>query len=649
MSDDKVTHAQFDLPKPSVHAGHPFRNEVTHKRLLEYLQSRLLSDSGNRNNRVARYSQIDRDVAGWIRLSEEDRKRKTNHEIEGTPQATAMNLPLAFIHLDDMMTYSAQTFAPNRGMFYHTAKPDDTGDAGQVVTIMNNHAIYAGYYRQLLLSIFATLKYNLGGMETYWATDYGPKLEATPEGGTTVTSAPVFSGNKVDSLDMYNTSWDPSVDPSMLHRDGEWFATFKMRSHYWLKNKCLEGAFFNADSHLDESRTSDQTVATWFKDPPVESRVQSDESGATSWFGILSGSAGYSSFGTFELTTIHIRINPNDFGLIPGNKIEKDKRNRYEVWRFTILNNEKIIEARYMNNIHGWLPIFFGVANDDGMGQAAKSPAEIINPLQEFSSFLLNAHVQANRKNLFGTTFYDPSCVDYASIPAGEVNARVPLKPQAYGKDIRSMVYHDNHVIDTKQTLGDLEGMIGIINQFFPTQSMPSAIAGIDRAVDSQVAAVQQGANRRQHKGARLLDDTLMRPLRFAMYYNIIQFQEDGEEITDYFGVQTTVKLDKLRTTNLAYVIGQGLKAMDRQAVANQMQGLFFALIQAPAAGQQVDIIKMLDFWTSMMDIDASMEEFRLPPQPQPGMPGGPAPEAAGGTGIVPATNPNSLTTPIYG
>ena len=125
--------------------------------------------------------------------------------------------------------------------------------------------------------------------------------------------------------------------------------------------------------------------------------------------------------------------------------------------------------------------------------------------------------------------------------------------------------------------------------------------------------------------------------------------REDGEEITDYFGVQTTVKLDKLRTTNLAYVIGQGLKAMDRQAVASQMQGLFFALIQAPAAGQQVDIIKMLDFWTSMMDIDASMEEFRLPPQPQPGMPGGPAPEAAGGTGIVPATNPNSLTTPIYG
>jgi hypothetical protein len=45
---------------------------------------------------------------------------------------------------------------------------------------------------------------------------------------------------------------------------------------------------------------------------------------------------------------------------------------------------------------------------------------------------------------------------------------------------------------------------MGLVNQFFPTQSLPSQIASIDRAVDSQVAAVQQGANRRQQKAARL-------------------------------------------------------------------------------------------------------------------------------------------------
>jgi hypothetical protein len=425
----------------------------------------------------------------------------------------------------------------------------------------------------------------------------------------------------------------------------------KMVSHYWLKNKCLEGAYFNCENFLDNDSGDPQTVTTWYKDPPAETRMQVDDASGASWYSVLSGSSSYSSHGSFELSEMMIKINPNDFGLIPGNSEARRQRNRYEIWRVTVLNNKQIIDCTHMTNIHGWLPAFFGVANDDSMKQATKSPADILNPLQEFSSFLLNAHVQANRKNLYGTTFYDPSCIDYGSVPEGEVAARIPLKAQGYGKDIRTMVYHDNNPLDTKQTLGDLQGIMGIIDQFFPTQSLPSQIAGIDRAIDSQVAAVQQGSNRRQHKGARLLDDTLMRPLRFAMYYNIVQFQEDQQKVTDYHGKTVTIDLAKLRTTNLAYVIGQGLKAIDRQAAAAQMQGMFFALIQAPAAGQQVDIIKILDFWTSMMDIEASMEDFRLPPPPAAPAEGA-TPEqqaAAGGTGIQPATNPAALTAPIYG
>lgn len=647
MYNERISHARFNLPKAQVHAGHPLRNKIVHDRLLAYLQARLQSDEQNRDSRVTRYAQIDRDVAGWQRLSEEDRKRRVQHQRDGSPQATAINLPLAWVHLDDMMTYYAQTFAPNRGMFYHTSKPATSDDASQIVTLMNNHAIYCGYYRQLLLTIFATLKYNLGGMSTFWGTDYGPRLAMNESGGTYSEPEVVFAGNKVKSFDMYNTFWDPSVDPTMLHKDGEWFATAEMKSHYWLKNKCLEGMYFNCDDILDSESYPDSVVTKWYKDPPAEAMLEVDDAFSQSWVSVLSGNASYINKGAFELVEIYIRINPNDFALIPGTREEKSQRNRYEIWRFTLLNDMRIIDCTYMNNIHGWLPAFMGVSNDDVMRQAAKSPGEILTPLQEFSSFLLNAHVQANRKNLYGTTYYDPSRVDLDSVPKGEVGARVPVKAQAFGQDIRSMIYHDNNILDTKQTLQDLEGMMGIINQFFPTQSLPSQIAGIDRAVDSQVAAVQQGANRRQHKGARLLDDTLMRPLRFAMYYNIVQFQQDAVEVMDYHGNTVTIDLTKLRGMNLAYVIGQGLKAIDRQAMASQLQGMFFALIQAPAAGQQVDIIKILDFWTSMMDIEASMEDFRLPPQPAaPGQPGAPAPTEQG---IQPATAPEALTSPIYG
>src|SRR3546814_5794947 len=96
-------------------------------------------------------------------------------------------------------------------------------------------------------------------------------------------------------------------------------------------------------------------------------------------------------------------------------------------------------------------------------------------------------------------SYYNPSAVDYSVVPDGEVAARVPIKAQGFNKDIRTLVYHEAATLDTKQTLGDMQGVMDLTNQFFPTQSVPSQIAGIDRAISSQVAAVQQGVNRRQH------------------------------------------------------------------------------------------------------------------------------------------------------
>lgn len=250
MSED-ITHARFKLPEAQVHATHPFKNEKNHKQLLQYVQQRLKLDMPNRDQRVMRYAQIDRDIAGFLQLSPEDQKRKLKHERTGSTQVTEMNLPLTWVHIDDMMTYYAQTFAPNRGMFYHTADPENSAEASQLVTIMNNHALYGGYYRQLLRGIFSILKYNLGGLTNVWSTDYGPKLEVDESGKAQLGDQVVFSGNKIQATDMYNLWFDGSVEPSKVYCDGEFFATAEVRSHYWLKTRCMNQTYFNCDDILN--------------------------------------------------------------------------------------------------------------------------------------------------------------------------------------------------------------------------------------------------------------------------------------------------------------------------------------------------------------------------------------------------------------
>jgi len=185
---------------------------------------------------------------------------------------------------------------------------------------------------------------------------------------------------------------------------------------------------------------------------------------------------------------------------------------------------------------------------------------------------------------------------------------------------------------------------MGLVDQFFPTQSMPSQIASIDRAVDSQVAAVQQGSNRRQHKGARLIDETMLRPMRFGMYYNIIQFQQDGDEVADFYtGKPMKIDLSKLRDVNLSLIIGQGLKALDRQMLQSQLRDIIFAMIQAPTIGERIDLLGLLDYWTSMMDLEMNLKQFEIQQEQVP------APGVEGGNPINPATAPEVVAGgPIY-
>src|SRR3546814_4725927 len=68
----------------------------------------------------------------------------------------------------------------------------------------------------------------------------------------------------------------------------------------------------------------------------------------------------------------------------------------------------------------------------------------------------MNIHIKACRKNVWGTTYYNPSAVGYSVVPDGEVAARVPIKAQGFNKDIRTLVYHEAATLDTKQTLGDM-------------------------------------------------------------------------------------------------------------------------------------------------------------------------------------------------
>jgi hypothetical protein len=96
-----------------------------------------------------------------------------------------------------------------------------------------------------------------------------------------------------------------------------------------------------------------------------------------------------------------------------------------------------------------------------------------------------------------------------------------------------------------------------------------------------------------------------------------------------YTGKDVNIDLSQLRNMNLSLIIGQGLKALDRQAMQGQLREIIFAMIQAPTISERIDLLGLLDYWTSMMDLEMNLKQFELaPPAAQPwatpGAPGTP-------------------------
>lgn len=626
------------LARPEVHPGHPFRDEKSHEALLKYCTKRLDRAKKVRDAQVKRYARVDRQVSGWMKLSAEDRKRARQRDATGRPYALEMNLPLSWIHLDDMMTFFVEIFAPTSAMFHHRGKADEQVEGSQIVDLMNAHSVHAGYYREIVQACFNLVKYNIGGLLTYWDIESGLEFVQGENGQWEPREGIVWQGNRIESLDVYNLLLDPSVAPHCVGKDGEFAATVKKVSRFHLLRSGEAGRYFNLEEGLE---SGESTSCTYYINPPAEALKPNGsqdgiDEGDTDWTVILNPYAGHQAEDHgFEVVSMYIWLNPYQMNLVPRTRANLANRNRLEIWHITILNGKYIIGTEYINNAHRRLPFGIGVINDDLMGLSQKSNAEVLAPLQDFSSFLLNTHVQATRKNIWDLILYDAQYVDLNSMPEGEVAGRIALKTGLpAGKSIDSIIWQNSNQIDTQQTLRDLGAMMDLIQTFFPTQALPGQIAGIDRAVKDQVAAVLQGANRRMHKTCKLIDETMMRQIRFMMFYNILQYQPSGE-VVGVDGRPITIDKGKLQESNVMYIIGQGIKALDKQYTAGQLKEVLYAILQSPVAAE-VDILGLMSDWADLLGINTDLRNYYRQQQPQPQQPEGEMSGMEAGTGIVP-------------
>jgi len=602
MYDKDDARMQFDPDKdvaqPSGEAvDESMLSDEQHTQLVDYLKSKLDKERPKRGNRIQRFARIDQMVSTWQRLSEEDSMRDSREDMTGKSQAIPVNLPVAQAHIDDAVAFFSEVFAPLGGNFYADPGQRSKTEAVKKLTAkMNQDTKINNYYFNITCAMRALHKYNLGGFHITWTP--GNKLDES-------------EGNKCESIDVYNFMYDPSVvDMQKLHKDGEWAAIAGVRNRLWLIRQAEQNGLINLDKIFSErpgdgSNSYEFGKASYYRYPPSQTNIESDGGDTKSGNGVSNVDWAKYGLGTdadsvvdidgHEVILMYCWINEKQFDLYD----EDNEESPIQLYRFTLVDGRWIVAMDKMEEATE-LPIYMARLNVDELKEAARSIAEHIKPFQRFMSFLINTHIEGIRSQIWGLKGVDPTMFDVSKIQNGETSGLLVSK--IGGRDVRSGLVKLDNNLDSRQNMADAGSVLDLMKQFFPNQSLPAQIAGMDRAITSQVSAVMQGSMRKLHMFVRMLDSSLMLPTRMAQYRNIAKYDKEKSQFT------------AVTDEEVADLLNSGLGQITREAAAEQIRSLIFALIQNPDAAKGIDMMGLWTLYSLLLNIGTDLGQFMIQP-----------------------------------
>lgn len=576
-------------------------SQTQHQALLKHINDRLEFSKRVRDPLADRFEIIDRELAGYIQLDEQDKKREQDN-IEGKgPAITDQVIPLVITQLVECVTYVISVVAPDSGMYTAISRADQQDLAKGFARHMNKNAQTFGHFRNLCKGVLDMLKYNFGGFTVEWKQVYGNALEVDETSGTvTPEQKLVHEGNELTAIDPYNFFYDPSVKLVELPMKGEYFATTELKTPFTLERMEKQGEIFGY-KELGITVDTLPEVRYYRQLPDVFIDHSGRGAGIPDFMKILSLGATQGKLGGVEVTDFYGHIIPKDFGL--------SESEEYEIWRFTLISDKRIVAATHLTNAHAMLPCTMGRPWEDGFENGSKAISELLMPYQRFASFQLNIHTRAARKKLYGVTIYNSRVINFEG--SDPVAATIPSRPVDPNFDMRKAIQQFNDAPNTDNTLRDVSAMDDLMQRILPTDILRQ-VTSLERATQYQAASVVQGANRRNWLIAKLIDDQALKHNRTMQLYNVFQFQATII-IIDENGKVVTVNPAEFRRAEIEFDIADGLKGIDKLQIVESMRDIVNMVLQSKQANQEIDIVRVIDYFTSLLGDKTDFTQFRHP------------------------------------
>ena len=572
--------------------------------LKNYLISRIKHAYSYTNSRATTYDKIDRQLLGCIFLNKEDRKIAAANQAGKSAKVTDINLAIGYAQIDTCVTSLLNLLVPTNDMYEAYTVADKQYLAQGLAEEMTDHADKFGHAVEIHKALYDSLKYNLCGLLVEWKDVLGNKITNDELGSPKVESTTVYSGNRLQRLDMRNTFYPPHIAPEDISANGQYIGWVEKVDIFKINELIDEAEIYGKYLKATDQVTS--SIAQYNKTPnlqnPATTSKYKNNDGSTNYDALFANGSSNDAGRLFNMVTMYCKLRPAEFGL--GEEFS------VSVWKFRFLNDE-IVYARKMDNAHGNLPVVMSSASLDGLNDESPSFGELLIPLQNFSSYLLNVKQRAYRKQLYGINLYDRDKIDMreALNDADKENLWIPVNNTG-NQPIGAFVQHYNDAPDTNGVMQDIANVKSIMQDLLPTDSR-SLLANLNRATQWQAQKTVAETDKRTIKLGRLLNSTLMKGLKQMQVFNILQYKDSITVLSDS-GEYQTIPVADLRGLQIELGISSGLRGIDKDILADRFRDMLNTLVQMPHITSEYDMTKALDYWSSLVGADIDLSQFKI-------------------------------------
>jgi hypothetical protein len=555
--------------------------------------------------------------------------RETNltSENEGAKQANAqgdstkiqdVSVPIIQSQVESALTYQASVFLTGVPIFGVVSAPETMEQAMQLEAKIDADSVRCGYVQEILDVIRNGLKYRYGAAEVVWDTELEIRNDTDISEKDSIKAAKVeWAGNKLKSLDMYNTFYDIRFCPSEVATRGEFagyseiitnleLISFFEKDPYALKQLKKEAAESPVQSLVSSIAASD--TQSYFI-PQISSTHSVTPRGGgfdwSAWLGLTQAGVKKVYYkDTYLKTVIYCRIVPARLNL------DVPSPNTPQIWRFVLINDSVIVAANPVVTYRDMLPILFFVPKKDGLKYQTKSFAEDSLEFQAAASALMASNIAARRRAISDRTLFDPSRVDKAAINSANPSAKIPVKPAAYGKPLNEAVFPFPFRDDQQNIISsEISSLINMANAMQGQNAATQGQFVKGNKTRQEFDSIMANARSKDQVIAMLAEAQFFTPLKELLKFNILA-NDKGSTSVYSRSQEKFITLDKvaMRRAMLQFKVSDGL-IPSQKLLSGDAFGVAMQTLMAAPIGAEYNVGKIFSYLMKTQGADLSFAE----------------------------------------